>query len=211
MGFLPALVLLLGKSLRRDALLVTAALKPAGGGFFGPRGCLPNAARRTCGARSRNRVAPSPADTAPHTAAAGRAVRRPRSMPATSSAREAYETLSVTRCTPCAARTAACTADTTAGGRITLGGACSYGPALQIMERKLGKDNLISRSLTVLNNSPHDGRTRYPLELCRDIYRHLPGTSPVPTRCRWATSSAPSPRKWAGGPMTGFTAALTPA
>jgi DNA repair photolyase len=57
--------------------------------------------------------------------------------------------------------------------RITLGGICSYGPALQIMEAKLGKENLISRSLTVLNNSPGDGRTRYPVELRSRIYRHL--------------------------------------
>ena len=29
------------------------------------------------------------------------------------------------------------------------------------MEAKLGSDNLISRSLTVLGNTPEDGRTRY--------------------------------------------------
>lgn len=57
--------------------------------------------------------------------------------------------------------------------RITLGGICSYGPALQIMEAKLGKDNLISRSLTVLDNSPRDGRTRYPVSMRAAIYRHL--------------------------------------
>jgi spore photoproduct lyase len=57
--------------------------------------------------------------------------------------------------------------------RITLGGICSYGPALQIMEAKLGKDNLISRSLTVLNNPPGDGRTRYPVQMRVAIYRHL--------------------------------------
>lgn len=57
--------------------------------------------------------------------------------------------------------------------RITLGGICSYGPALHMMEAKLGKDNLIFRSLTVLNNSPDDGRTRYPFEMRESIYRHL--------------------------------------
>jgi spore photoproduct lyase len=57
--------------------------------------------------------------------------------------------------------------------RITLGGICSYGPALQIMEAKLGRDNLISRSLTVLDNSPEDGRTRYPLAVRAAIYGHL--------------------------------------
>lgn len=57
--------------------------------------------------------------------------------------------------------------------RITLGGVCSYGPALQIMESKLGKDNLISRSLTVLNNGPDDGRKRYSMEMRAAIYGHL--------------------------------------
>ncbi len=57
--------------------------------------------------------------------------------------------------------------------RLTLGCICSYGPATRIMERKLGEDNLISRSLTLLNNSPHDGRTRYSPELRRSIYAHL--------------------------------------
>jgi spore photoproduct lyase len=57
--------------------------------------------------------------------------------------------------------------------RITLGSICSYGPALQIMEAKLGKDNLISRSLTVIDNPPGDGRTRYPIQTRAAIYRHL--------------------------------------
>ena len=57
--------------------------------------------------------------------------------------------------------------------RITLGGICSYGAALQITKRKLGEDNLVSRSLTVLNNSPHDGRARYSHEIRRAIYTHL--------------------------------------
>lgn len=57
--------------------------------------------------------------------------------------------------------------------RITLGGVCSYGPAIQIMEAKLGKDNLISRSLTVIDNGPNDGRTRYPREQREVVYRHL--------------------------------------
>jgi DNA repair photolyase len=57
--------------------------------------------------------------------------------------------------------------------RITLGGVCSYGPAIQIMEAKLGKNNLISRSLTVLDNGPNDGRVRYPREQRAIVYRHL--------------------------------------
>ena len=57
--------------------------------------------------------------------------------------------------------------------RLTLGGVCSYGPALSLMERKLGPDNLISRSLSVVNNPPGDGRARYPLELRGAIYGHL--------------------------------------
>jgi hypothetical protein len=41
------------------------------------------------------------------------------------------------------------------------------------MEAKLGKDNLISRSLTVLDNGPDDGRVRYPREQREVVYRHL--------------------------------------
>jgi hypothetical protein len=52
--------------------------------------------------------------------------------------------------------------------RITLGGVCSYGPAIQIMEAKLGKDNLISRSLTVIDNGPADGRSGH---LCATHHR----------------------------------------
>jgi DNA repair photolyase len=57
--------------------------------------------------------------------------------------------------------------------RITLGGVCSYSPAIRIMEAKLGKDNLISRSLTVIDNGPDDGRVRYPREQRQVIYHHL--------------------------------------
>jgi DNA repair photolyase len=61
--------------------------------------------------------------------------------------------------------------------RLTLGGICSYGPAMNLMERKLGKDNLISRSLSVLNNGPDDGRTRYSVVMRRAIYSHLVSTA----------------------------------
>jgi spore photoproduct lyase len=57
--------------------------------------------------------------------------------------------------------------------RITLGGICSYGPALQLMDQKLGKTNEISRSLTVLGNEPSDGRARYPVAERIAIYSHL--------------------------------------
>ena len=57
--------------------------------------------------------------------------------------------------------------------RLTLGGICSYGPALDLMQRKLGKDNLVVRSLSVLNNGPNDGRARFPRHLRREIYSHL--------------------------------------
>ena len=57
--------------------------------------------------------------------------------------------------------------------RITLGGVCSYGPAIQIMEAKLGKDNVISLSLTVIGNGPDDGRVRYPRAQREAVYRHL--------------------------------------
>lgn len=57
--------------------------------------------------------------------------------------------------------------------RITLGGICSYGPAKQIMEQKLGDKNFVSQSLTVVNNAPDDGRARYPRKLRHTIYDHL--------------------------------------
>jgi spore photoproduct lyase len=60
--------------------------------------------------------------------------------------------------------------------RLTLGGICSYGPALDLMDRKLGKDNLISRSLFVVNNAPQDGRARYSAEVRGAIYSHLLAT-----------------------------------
>jgi hypothetical protein len=58
--------------------------------------------------------------------------------------------------------------------RITLGGICSCGPALYIMEAKLGRGNQISRSLIVLDNAPDDGRTRYPIEMRAAVYRLNP-------------------------------------
>jgi spore photoproduct lyase len=61
--------------------------------------------------------------------------------------------------------------------RITLGGICSYGPALRVMEARLGRGNLISRSLTLVDNPPDDGRTRYPLAVRAAIYRHLLDTT----------------------------------
>ena len=60
--------------------------------------------------------------------------------------------------------------------RLTLGGVCSCGPALRIMEAKLGEGNLISRSLALLDDSPRDGRTRYPLKERAAIYSHLLAT-----------------------------------
>jgi spore photoproduct lyase len=57
--------------------------------------------------------------------------------------------------------------------RLTLGGICSYGPALDLMERKLGESNPVSRSLFVINNAPDDGRARYPRRLRHEIYSHL--------------------------------------
>ena len=80
-------------------------------------------------------------------------------------------------------------------------GICSYGPALQIMESKLGKENLISRSLTVLDNPPGDGRTRYPIEMRAGIYQHLLGTirrlQPELT-CALCMGCAPGPRSRPG-------------
>jgi spore photoproduct lyase len=57
--------------------------------------------------------------------------------------------------------------------RLTLGAICSYGPAMNLMERKLGVGNPVSRSLSVINNAPGDGRARYPFDQRRSIYHHL--------------------------------------
>jgi DNA repair photolyase len=57
--------------------------------------------------------------------------------------------------------------------RISLGGVCSYGPALRIMEGKLGKNNVISRSLSAIEKGPDDGRVRYTREQRKAIYCHL--------------------------------------
>lgn len=55
--------------------------------------------------------------------------------------------------------------------RITLGQICSYSAALQLTERKLGKDNPISRMLE--KNKSEDGRVRFPLKLRIEVYRYL--------------------------------------
>jgi spore photoproduct lyase len=60
--------------------------------------------------------------------------------------------------------------------RITLGGVCSYGPALNVTHEKLGEDNAIVRSLTVIKNDPDDGRTRYSEALRRELYTVLRDT-----------------------------------
>lgn len=60
--------------------------------------------------------------------------------------------------------------------RITLGGVCSYGPALNVTEEKLGADNAIVKSLTVLNDGPDDGRRRYSHALRADLYAFMRDT-----------------------------------
>lgn len=57
--------------------------------------------------------------------------------------------------------------------RLTLGGICSYGSALNLSKQRLGSDDPITQSLFVLNNTPQDGRARYALEDRRSIYAHL--------------------------------------
>jgi DNA repair photolyase len=59
-------------------------------------------------------------------------------------------------------------------GRITLGQICSYSGALQLTERKLGRNNLISRMLE--ENKSEDGRIRFPIELRIKVYRYLVNT-----------------------------------
>ena len=55
--------------------------------------------------------------------------------------------------------------------RITLGQICSYSGALQLTERKLGKDNPISRMLQ--KDKSKDGRIRFPIKARIEVYRYL--------------------------------------
>lgn len=55
--------------------------------------------------------------------------------------------------------------------RITLGQICSYSGALQITERKLGKDNPILRMLE--KGKSKDGRIRFPIKVRIEVYRYL--------------------------------------
>lgn len=55
--------------------------------------------------------------------------------------------------------------------RITLGQICSYSGALQLTERKLGKDNPISRMLE--KGKSKDGRTRFPIKTRIEVYKDL--------------------------------------
>jgi spore photoproduct lyase len=57
--------------------------------------------------------------------------------------------------------------------RITLGGVCIYRAALDLMERKLGKDNAISQALSTGGERCADGRARYPESLRVEIYGHI--------------------------------------
>ena len=59
--------------------------------------------------------------------------------------------------------------------RITLGCICSYPRAVQLMERKLGPDNAVSRELRSAAGRSPDGRSRYPITRRIDIYRHVIG------------------------------------
>ncbi|MFO8013883.1 MAG: hypothetical protein R6X20_11340 [Phycisphaerae bacterium] len=56
--------------------------------------------------------------------------------------------------------------------RITLGGICSYPTARGLLERRLGRDNAISRALDPRGPSA-DGRLRYPPALRTELYGHL--------------------------------------
>jgi len=55
--------------------------------------------------------------------------------------------------------------------RITLGQICSYSGALQLTERKLGKDNPVSRMLE--KGKSKDGRIRFPIKVRIDAYKYL--------------------------------------
>ena len=58
--------------------------------------------------------------------------------------------------------------------RITLGQICSYSGALQLTERKLGKDNLILKMLE--KGKSKDGRIRFPIKLRIKVYKYLVDT-----------------------------------
>ena len=57
--------------------------------------------------------------------------------------------------------------------RITLGQICSYSTAMQLTEKKLGRQNTISNQLEKAKS--RDGRVRFPDQLRLDIYKHLTG------------------------------------
>jgi len=56
--------------------------------------------------------------------------------------------------------------------RLTLGGLCSYPNARSLMERRLGRENEISRRIAG-GEASVDGRARYPRELRVRMYAHL--------------------------------------
>jgi spore photoproduct lyase len=58
--------------------------------------------------------------------------------------------------------------------RVTLGQICSYSVALQLTERKLGKDNPISKMLE--KGKSKDGRIRFPIKLRIKVYKYLVDT-----------------------------------
>ena len=60
--------------------------------------------------------------------------------------------------------------------RITLGGVCSYGPALNVTHEKLGAENAIVKSLTLVNDGPDDGRARYSHGLRAELYAFMRDT-----------------------------------
>jgi spore photoproduct lyase len=55
--------------------------------------------------------------------------------------------------------------------RITLGQICSYSAALQLTERKMGKNNPISKMLE--KGKSKDGRVRFPIKARIEVYRYL--------------------------------------
>lgn len=57
--------------------------------------------------------------------------------------------------------------------RITLGGICIYSAAQNLMERKLGAANVISKLLDHTGQQSSDGRTRYTRSLRREMYAYL--------------------------------------
>ena len=58
-------------------------------------------------------------------------------------------------------------------GRLTLGSICSFRPAMNLMEHRLGRRNPISEALREAASKSVDGRRRFRSSLRIRMYRHM--------------------------------------